>query len=193
MDTRRQRRLAGLQFATPNALTARLSLRVILPARPASYITPSDFVSDPLSDRRRSKSKYFVKTWCVSFLVAIVGSCGPELTQPSSQNISGQWTTNDQVGPLSQIQVNIIQRPDGTIEGFWSGKASPPGAPCPPGLGSAPTGTLSGANTVLQVQLSLMGAGDFDGQAVDDQTLDGSFEMCDRSYPVRFSRVAGLL
>lgn len=153
---------------------------------------PSDFVSDPLSDWRPGKSKTFVKILCVSLLIAIVGSCGPELTQPSAFNISGQWTSNDQIGPLSEIQVDINQHPDGTIEGSWSGKASPPDGTCPPDLGSAPTGTVRGANTVLQVQFSLLGAGDFDGQAIDDKTLDGSFEMCGRSYTVRFSLVAAL-
>lgn len=166
--------------------------RVILPARPASYITPSDFVSDPLSDRRLGNPKSFVKIWCVSLLAACVGSCGPELTQPSPLNISGQWTTSDQIGPLSDITVDITQHPDGTIGGSWSGAASPPDASCPPDLGAAPTGTVSGANTVLQVQLSLSGAGEFDGQATDNTTLQGSFESCGGSYPVKFSLVVPL-
>ena len=165
---------------------------MILPARLASYITPSDSVSDSLSVWRPGKSKSFVKILCISLLIANVGSCGPELTQPSALNLSGQWTSNDQIGPLSGIQVDINQHPDGTIEGSWSGIDSSPGGACPPGLVSAPTGAVSGANTVLEVQLSLLGAGDFDGQAIDDKTLDGSLESCGQFYQVRFSLVAAL-
>jgi len=165
---------------------------VILPARITSYITPSDFVSDPLSDCRPGKSKSFVKILCTSLLIAVVGSCGPELTQPSALNLSGQWTSNDQIGPLSGIQVDITQHPDGTMEGSWSGMDSSPGGTCPPGLGSAPTGAVSGASTVVEVQLSLVGAGDFDGQAIDDKTLDGSLESCGHFYPIRFSLVAAV-
>jgi hypothetical protein len=164
---------------------------VILPARVASYITASDFVSDPLSDWRPGESKSFVKILCVSLLIA-VGSCGPELTQPSASNLSGQWTSNDQIGPLTEIQVHINQHPDGTIDGSWSGKDTSPDGTCPPGLGSAPTGTVSGTNTVVEVQLSLVGVGEFDGQAIDDKTLDGSLETCGQFYPIRFSLAAAL-
>jgi hypothetical protein len=149
-------------------------------------------VSDPLPDSRLEKWKMLVKIWYVLLLIPLTGSCGPELTQPSSLNITGVWMSSDQVGPLSDIHVSVNQHPDGTLQGSWSGKAFPSDAACPPGLGSAPTGPVSGANTVLQVQLSLLGAGDFDGQATDDSTLQGSFESCGTTYPLRFSLV-GLL
>jgi hypothetical protein len=84
--------------------------------------------------------------------------------------------------------VDITQQPDGTLNGEWTGKAFPPDAACPPGLGSNPTGPVNGSNTILEVQFSLLGAGDFQGQVLDSKTLKGSFESCG-SYEIMFSLV----
>src|SRR5687768_3179172 len=122
-------------------------------------------------------------------VIAVVASCGPSLTQPSSLDISGRWATTDAIGPLSDVEVSITQRPDGTVSGQWSAATFPAGAPCPPALGTNPTGTVNGMNTVLGIRLSLLGAGDFDGQAIDSKTLEGSFESCSNVYAVVFSFV----
>jgi hypothetical protein len=129
---------------------------------------------------------------CRSLIViAVIANCGPPLTQPSSQDISGRWVTTDVIGPLSDVEMNITQRPDGTVSGQWSAKVLPTNAPCPPGLGANPTGPVNGTNTVLEVRLSLLGAGDFDGQAIAGQTLKGSFVSCS-TYAVVFSFVGPL-
>jgi hypothetical protein len=157
--------------------------------RSQRYITPPDLVSEPMASRCRRKNQIPGSLCHASFVIALVVSCGPPLTQPSSQDISGRWTTSDPIGPLSDVQVTITQRPDGTLSGQWSGKVSPADAACPPGLGSDPTGPVNGTNTILEVRLSLLGAGDFDGQAVDSKTLKGSFVSCGNAYAISFSLV----
>jgi hypothetical protein len=125
-------------------------------------------------------------------VIAAVASCGPPLTEPSSLNISGRWATTDAIGPVSDAEMSITQRPDGTVSGQWSAKVFPDTASCPPDLGTNPTGPVNGANTVLEVRLSLLGVGDFDGQAIDGKTLEGSFISCGNSYTIVFSLVGPL-
>lgn len=125
--------------------------------------------------------------WLFRSLLVIAGvaSCGPPLTDPSPLNISGRWATTDAIGPLSAVDMNITQLRDGTVSGEWSAKVFPPNPPCPPELGN-PTGPVIGTHTVLEVRLAFLGAGDFDGQAIDGKTLKGSFTSCDNSYAVVF-------
>jgi hypothetical protein len=127
----------------------------------------------------------------IPLLTLVVMGCGPNLSQPSPLNITGRWKSSDQIGPLSGLQVDITQQQDGILNGQWSGR-SLPDAPCPPGLGVSPTGPLNGRSTVLQVQFSLLGAGDFDGQAINAQTLTGSLESCNHPYPITFTRVGSI-
>jgi hypothetical protein len=127
---------------------------------------------------------------CPSLLViAVADSCGPSLTQPSSLDISGRWATTDTIGPLSDVEMSITQQPDGTVSGEWSAKIFPADAPCPPGLGVNPAGPVNGTNTVLEVRLALLGAGDFDGQAIDSKTLRGAFVSCSIASVIVFSFV----
>jgi hypothetical protein len=125
-------------------------------------------------------------------LVAAIVACGPSLTQPSSRDISGRWASIDTFGPLSSLELSITQQPDGTVSGQWSGRVFPENAPCPPNLGANPTGPVNGTNTVLEVRLTLLGAGDFDGQAIDSETLKGSMVSCGSTYPVVWSFVGPL-
>jgi hypothetical protein len=121
-----------------------------------------------------------------ALIVCCTMACGPELDEPSSRNISGHWISSDRAGTLSGISLDITQQPDGRLVGRWSGVFAI-GAQCPPGLGSNPTGPLNGANTSLSVRFSLLGAGDFEGQAIDANTLRGGLVSCGKSYPVAFS------
>src|ERR1051325_813517 len=93
---------------------------------------------------RLRKSRFAVRLRGGLFVIAWVAACGPPLTQPSSQDITGHWTSGDQVGPLSNLQLNITQQADGSVSGSWSGKFFPPTATCPPGLGSDPNGPVQG-------------------------------------------------
>src|SRR4051812_27164717 len=110
---------------------------------------------------------------CGSLVIAVTSGCGPSLTQPSQVNITGRWAARDSIGPLIHVQMDITQKPDGTVTGQWTGDVSPPNPVCPPGLGSSALGPVSGTNTVLEVHLSLLGAGEFEGQAIDATTLKG--------------------
>src|SRR5687768_15764326 len=104
-------------------------------------------------------------------LVAVVEACGPSLTQPSSVDLSGQWATTDAIGALSNVEMSITQRPDGTVSGQWSAEVFPVNPPCPPDLGTNPTGSVIGTHTVLEARLAFQGAGNFEGQATDSKTL----------------------
>jgi hypothetical protein len=134
-----------------------------------------------------------VPRWlCRSLLVAVVAGCGPPLTQPSSLNISGRWATTTAIGSLSDVEMSITQLPDGTVSGQWSATTFPPNPSCPPDIGANPTGPVNGTNTVLEVRLSILGAGDFQGQAVDSKTLKGGFISCGTVYAIVFSFVGPL-
>ena len=122
-------------------------------------------------------------------LIVLSISCGPALTDPSPRNISGRWSTSDAIGHITQLQMDLAEGTDGTVQGQWSAMLVPANAACPPGLPSPPTGSVSGSNTVLALNLSILGAGDFQGQALDDGTLRGSIHSCEVMYPVTFTLV----
>jgi hypothetical protein len=126
-----------------------------------------------------------VRPWA---LVVVLTACGPPLTQPSSLDLTGSWTSADHIGPVFNLEMAIRQNPDGTIVGTWASDVSPPYPACPPDLSAKSTGTVSGSNTVIGVQFSLLGAGDFQGQAIDSATMRGSFESCGATYVIVFAR-----
>ncbi|MGZ3333224.1 MAG: hypothetical protein ACXU91_04205 [Gemmatimonadaceae bacterium] len=143
-------------------------------------------MSDPLMVRRVDSTK--IVGWILSWaLVVALASCGPPLTQPSSRDLTGRWTTTDHVGPVFNLEVVIRQSPDGTITGTWVSDVSPPHPDCPPDLSARTGGTVSGSNTVIGVQFSVVGAGDFQGQAIDSATMRGSFQSCANTYVVTWS------
>ena len=116
-------------------------------------------------------------------------ACGPELTEPASTNVTGRWTSDDMIGPLSEMVMDLGQGTDGVVDGQWSGVSSTANPECPPELGLAPTGSVTGSNTVLELKLALLGAGDFNGQVRDETTLAGSFTSCGLIYSMTFIRV----
>jgi hypothetical protein len=118
-------------------------------------------------------------------ILAVPAACGPELDAPSSEDISGHWSASTALGALSAVEMDLTQQANGTITGDWSGKFSTSGK-CPPGLGSDPTGPVKGSNTSLLVRFSLLGAGDFEGQVIDRNTLRGGFASCSRVFPIEF-------
>lgn len=166
-----------------------LSKRILLGVQSgedASYITRPHFVSNVLRELSHLKMSLPARFWWPLIAVFVAG-CGPPLSEPSSHNISGTWISSAHIGPLSDMRAHITQQPDGKLQGGWSAKVSPPDAPCPPGLGANPTGPVNGTNTVLEIRFSMLGAGDFEGQAVDDHTLRGSFTSCGGVFPITFT------
>jgi hypothetical protein len=126
-----------------------------------------------------------IRPWA---LVVVFAACGPPLTQPSSLDLTGRWTSADQIGPVFNLEVVVRQNPNGTITGTWASDVSPPHPACPPDLSDKGVGTIGGSNTVLGVSLSLLGAGDFQGQAIDSGTLRGSFLSCGITYQITWAR-----
>ena len=125
----------------------------------------------------------------LSPLLAILVTCGPPLTEPSSQNISGHWISPDRIGPIYDISMDVSQTEDGDVSGEWAGKASPTDAACPEGLGTNPSGRVSGTNKALGLNLAVVGAGDFQGQMISPTALRGSLFSCGVFYPITFSAV----
>jgi hypothetical protein len=126
--------------------------------------------------------------WILSVvLVAALASCGPPLTQPSSLNLSGRWTSVDHIGPVFNLEMTISQRADGTIAGTWASDVFPLNPACPPNLSARSDGIVNGINTVVGVTLAILGTGDFQGQATDSGTLRGSVVSCGNTYPITFS------
>lgn len=151
--------------------------QVIQSVQVASYITQPYLVSDPLMARRVDSTTLFVWILCWA-LVVTLASCGPPLTQPSSLDLSGHWTSVDHIGPVFNLEMNLSQNADGTITGTWASDVSPPHPDCPPELSARSNGTVKGTNTVVGVSLSILGIGDFKGQAIGSSTLHGSILSC---------------
>jgi hypothetical protein len=156
----------------------------------STYITAFNLVSKPLSDAWSHRANVSTIVLGAFVALAVIGACGPELDAPSSLNLSGHWVSNDNAGALSAIQFDILQNAKGILTGNWSGKFAADLADCPPGIGADPTGPIDGSNTTLLVQFSLLGAGDFDGQVVDKDTVRGALLSCDVNYPMEFRRTA---
>jgi hypothetical protein len=126
----------------------------------------------------------WIRGWA---LLVIFTACGPPLTQPSSLNLSGHWTSTDHIGPVFNLEMIISQKTDGTITGTWAGDVSPPNPACPPGLSARSEGTITGTNTVIGVALAILGTGDFQGQAIDSTTLRGTILSCENYYPLTWT------
>ena len=138
------------------------------------------------------KREFSVWLGCLA-LIVVSTSCGPALTEPSAINISGRWSTSDAIGPLTVLQLDLAQNSDGTVQGHWSGSVPPAkDGQCPFAAGadlSDLSGPVSGTNTVLALNLSIQGTGDFQGQALQDRTLRGSVFSCGIFYRVTFTLV----
>jgi len=154
----------------------------------ASYIVSTDFVSERVPDREASKCRCLARNSVVALSMLVAAGCGPELTRPSEIDLTGAWSTTAKIGPITDIHLTITQRADGSLAGNWSGKSSVANPPCPPDLGLNPANTVTGSNTVLEVSFEVLGAGEFEGQAISRDKMQGSFRSCSRTYPVDFLR-----
>jgi hypothetical protein len=155
-------------------------------ARTPSYITQPSFVSDSFVPSRvdRPTIPVWLRLW---ILVGPLAGCGPPLNEPSAVNLTGRWVSTDRIGTLFNIEVTINQAPDGAITGTWVSDVSPPHPPCPPDIGDKGVGTVAGNNVAIGVQLSLLGAGDFQGQSTGRGGMRGSFQSCGLTVPISFA------
>jgi hypothetical protein len=136
--------------------------------------------------RRLGSAKVLARLQVLALVILV--ACGPPLTQPSSQNITGHWASTQRFFALSDVRLDITQASDGTLGGTWSSNVSPPHPNCPPDVSDVASGPVQGTNTVLGATFGLVGAGDFQGQA-DDGALRGSFVTCGFIFPITFTRV----
>jgi len=129
-----------------------------------------------------------VPGWIRSLMLLVVfTACGPPLSEPSSLNLSGRWTSTDHIGPIVNLEMVLSQNADGTITGTWVADVPPPHPACPPELSPRSNGTVNGNNTVIGITLAILGTGDFQGQAIDGGTLHGSILSCSNLYPVTWT------
>jgi hypothetical protein len=129
---------------------------------------------------------------CAFVPLLLLFDCGPALTDPAAVNITGDWGTSNRVGAVPNIQIMITQDDAGRITGQWSASIPPPMPQCPPQLLPESTGPITGTNTVLEIRLSLVGVGDFQGQWIDQNTLRGAVLSCNALYPVTFTRLTSV-
>lgn len=109
-------------------------------------------------------------------LFGLAAACGPELTEPSSTDISGTWLSADTAVLATNFRLQLAQGSDGEVSGTWSAKGVVANGACPPVLGCSPTNSIAGSNTVFQVFLDLVGLGLFTGQVESDGRLRGSLD-----------------
>ncbi|MCR4332896.1 MAG: hypothetical protein NUV34_09390 [Sulfuricaulis sp.] len=109
----------------------------------------------------------------IAAIVMAALACGPELTTPSSTNISGTWTSSDIAAGVTDFVLVLSQASDGALTGSWSGRALEVNGACPAELGCAPANNIVGSNTVLQVYVDLIGLGAFTGQTESDVHFRG--------------------
>lgn len=121
----------------------------------------------------------------------VLATCGPPLTDPSPENITGHWSTADHIGPVYDVVMNIQQFSDGNVSGDWSGKVSPVNVDCPPGLGATPTGPVGGTHTIVGISLAVLGIGDFKGQKISSSSFRGTVFSCGIFYNVTFTLIPG--
>lgn len=112
--------------------------------------------------------------WAATAAIVMAAlACGPELTTPSSTNISGTWTSSDTAAGVTDFVVALSQASDGALTGSWSGRALEVNGACPAELGCAPNNAIIGSNTVFQVFIDLIGLGKFTGQVESDAHFRG--------------------
>lgn len=114
------------------------------------------------------------RRWAAAaMLIMAAAACGPELTTPSSSDVSGTWTSSDTAAGVTNFALVLSQASDGTLTGSWSGRALAVNGACPAALGCAPTNNIVGSNTVFQVHIDLIGLGAFTGQIQSDVRFRG--------------------
>jgi hypothetical protein len=124
-----------------------------------------------------------------TLVVLSASFCGPELTTPSSVNVSGTWFGAGPAAGLSNITMVLTQAADGYLGGTFTATGTSGPQVCPATGTCTLSSTINGANTVLQVNLVLTDAGTFTGQIVTPTHIRGTMAS---SYGaiIEFDRIA---
>lgn len=108
------------------------------------------------------------------FALLMTGACAPEPTSPATTSLAGVWTANAHLFALSDLELTLIQEPEGIVSGGWSAKGDGGTGGCLPNTPCNASGHLIGRNTRGQVALELLGAGRFEGALVDQDRMRGA-------------------
>lgn len=124
-----------------------------------------------------------------ALLVLAVG-CAPEPTEPADTNLAGTWKANAHLFSLSNIRLEMIQEPEGIVSGMWFADGDGGGGGCQPETPCKAFGHLIGRNTVSQIQIELLGAGEFQGVLSQSDRMRGAFSVNDRFDTITFNRTS---
>ncbi len=111
------------------------------------------------------------------------------MSDPSPLNITGRWISDAQVGPITEIVMDIKQAANGDVSGNWSGKAVASGIPCWSSLGTTPSGSVAGNYTQIRIAVTVEAVGVFQGQKISPSEIRGTFDACATVYNALFTLV----
>ena len=86
------------------------------------------------------------------------------------------------------MSINLTQSPDGSLTGTYTAIGTPVLQFCPTTGPCAISGTISGANTVLEVFFYMKDAGLFTGQVTGGTTIRGAMSRISSTSAVEFTR-----
>ena len=114
-------------------------------------------------------------------LLLALTACAPEPTTPSDKSLAGTWNSGNHVFTISSVRLSLVQEPEGVVSGEWSIKVDD---------GTQRSGSVIGRNTVAQVEIELLGLGQFEGVLVETNTLRGVFAIGEHFETITFVRGA---
>ncbi len=117
-----------------------------------------------------------------------LGSCGPELTTPSSTDLSGTWVSPGPAAGMTDMSVTLSQTADGSLTGTYTATGTVPLQFCPATGPCRISSTVEGVNTVLQVTFYMKDAGTFTGQVITPGTISGAMSRISATQAVQFTR-----
>ncbi len=123
-------------------------------------------------------------------LVILAIGCAPEPTEPATTNLAGTWKADAHLYFLSNFKLEIIQEPKGIVSGMWYADGDGGGGGCFPNIPCKAFGHLIGRNTVSQIELELLGAGQFEGVLRQGDTMRGIFSVLDAYDTITFVRTS---
>lgn len=133
--------------------------------------------------RRKTSFDVFV----VGLVIAAIGACAAEPTDPSKSDLTGTWKSFDQDLYIRNIQLNLNQPSPGIIVGKWRADGRTDNG-CTPGVACADSSIVTGRNEIAQVVLDLLGAGTFVGELAKADTLKGIIRSSGKNFHVTFGR-----
>jgi hypothetical protein len=123
-------------------------------------------------------------------LVILAMGCAPEPTEPADTSLAGTWKANAHLFSLSNFRLEMIQEPQGIVSGMWFADGDGGGGGCLPETPCKAFGHLIGRNTVSQIQLELLGAGQFEGVLREGSVMRGAFSVLDSYDTITFNRTS---